>query len=673
MSKTIQCPKCDFKIAVGSLAVCTTACPNCETRITVNESAVAAKNKMALLAELPSCLAVGWPAECRSKVLTVHGRIQYRYESGLWDEWHVQFTDHSWAWITQDEGRYILQTEIDDADIDIERLKTLDAGDDFAIGNQELQVKEIGFATMVGMQGRLPFLVEPDEIMHFIELSGHDRLVSVEIFRDGSYLVFEGDYLKPDELKPVHGDESHRKDRLTESPFRKIYSPPVFDNVDHPVQLADEDVRPKVAECPSCKSEINQIHNDSAILVCNSCRTGYDLSLPKGPKWLFKNDNRLIQLPINVGDSCVFNDREYVVGGRVLYRQNASDGVYDWTACQLLPVNSGDPLFLENEDDHWTLFGPPSSKISHSLRTLRSINTVKCGGKSFSIAEQGECEIVAIDGELTWVARVGDKLKFTDAVKVPHVLSAEWTTNEIEWSEGTYLDREDVADAFDQPASKFPKPRHYLVHQPFRSTINHKLCFWASIAFAAFMASMGFWANSKKGELVFKDRVSHEEYLSGPGYLSEPFEIPAGQHACRFDVYSPGINNQWVDMSFLVLDNEEKVLLDEDAIVERYTGSGWSEGKGATYQLLRLTGPKTYRLNLFADAGKWSQSGGDVTTTASGPQLTIGLRRGIRPAKGWVIGGLLALVYPLLRMVRWMLFNSAKTDWLTPDYEDDYE
>ena len=142
MSKTIQCPKCDFKIAVGSLAVCTTACPNCETRITVNESAVAAKNKMALLAELPSCLAVGWPAECRSKVLTVHGRIQYRYESGLWDEWHVQFADHSWAWITQDEGRYILQTEIVDPDVDIERLKSLDAGDNFALDDQEFQVRK---------------------------------------------------------------------------------------------------------------------------------------------------------------------------------------------------------------------------------------------------------------------------------------------------------------------------------------------------------------------------------------------------------------------------------------------------------------------------------------------------------------------------------------------------
>ena len=664
MTRSIPCPECDSAIEVGSIAVTTTTCPSCESRVVVNGQAAEARNKMALLAQLPSCLAVGWPAECQGKLLMVHGRVQYRYEAGIWDEWFVKFTDHTHGWITQDEGRYILQTEVRDVDVDIEAIKKMNAGDVVTIGDHDMHIKEIGFATMVGMQGELPFHVDPDEIMHYIELTDLDRMVSIEIFRDGSHLIFDGQYLKAGELKPERND-----DRFTVSPFKKIYSPPVFDDVNHPVKFADEDVKPKLVKCPNCKRRTKQISSKAAVIVCSNCRTGIDVSRPNYRRKLFKNDNQIIDIAINVGDPCTLNGKNYVVGGRILYRQKAYDGVYHWTACQLMPTDHGEPLFLENEDDHWTLFRPPNSTISHSPKTLSAASTIRCEDETFTSAETGRCEIVAVDGELTWIARVGEELNYLDAVKVPRVLAAEWDKDEIEWSLGTYIDRLDVAEAFDQPVSNFPKPRHYVHHQPFRSTINHKLCFWVAAVVAAFMFLMGYSASRVAGEKLFSDTVSPTEYLSGEGYLSEPIAIPQGEHACKFFARSSGLNNQWIDMSFLFVDAEQRVLLDEDTIVERYMGSGWTEGSGTNYKLVRLRGPRSYRINLFAEAGSWSQAGGDVTTR-SGHPLYIELRRGVRPARLWLFGGVLACIYPFLRLLRWMLFSSAKADWLTEDDED---
>ena len=180
------------------------------------------------------------------------------------------------------------------------------------------------------------------------------------------------------------------------------------------------------------------------------------------------------------------------------------------------------------------------------------------------------------------------------------------------------------------------------------------------------MFLMGYSASKVPGEILFSDNISAEEYLSGEGYLSEPIEIPQGEHVCKFIAYSNGLNNQWISMSFLFVDEDQRVLLDEDAIVERYSGTGWAEGSSTNYKLVRLRGPRSYRISLFAEAGRWSQVGGDALTN-SGQTLQIELRQGVRPAMLWVLGGVLASIYPFLRLLRWSLFSSAKSDWLSED------
>ena len=57
------------------------------------------------------------------------------------------------------------------------------------------------------------------------------------------------------------------------------------------------------------------------------------------------------------------------------------------------------------------------------------------------------------------MAQVGDVISFMDAVSPPYLLSAEWTAHEMEWYQGEYVSREEIAQAFQMPLDKVPYPR----------------------------------------------------------------------------------------------------------------------------------------------------------------------------------------------------------------------
>lgn len=238
----IQCPNCSEEVTAFASGKYTTTCPKCQSRLVVDDAKVDAKSAMAKFTETPKAIAVGWPVDLGGKTLRVLGRIQYQYEAGYWDEFHIEFPDRTLAWISVDEGRYLLQQELQVEDINLAQLKSLNAGDSFTLLDETFQVREIGFATMVGMQGQIPFVVEPDEIMHYIQLSAPERELTVEVFGDGSYDVFEGFRLEPDELKPAsHSGHSS-------SQFHKIYSPPVFDDPEETDSASDS----RVFSCSKC-------------------------------------------------------------------------------------------------------------------------------------------------------------------------------------------------------------------------------------------------------------------------------------------------------------------------------------------------------------------------------------------------------------------------------------
>ncbi len=67
--------------------------------------------------------------------------------------------------------------------------------------------------------------------------------------------------------------------------------------------------------------------------------------------------------------------------------------------------------------------------------------------KTFQLYEQYQSEITYVEGDLTWIANLGDTVDVIEAIAPPNILAYEKTKNETEYYVGEYLPAKDVYTA----------------------------------------------------------------------------------------------------------------------------------------------------------------------------------------------------------------------------------
>jgi len=677
---SITCASCGGDVSVTTQAARVASCPYCETTMIVNEEAIRALGKMALLAETPSCLAVGWRAKCLGREIHVLGRIQYRYHSGIWDEWWVQFVDDdSYAWISQDEDEYTLERPL--PNMKAPDYDAVSPGDRFKIGGRVVWIEEKDRAAMAGMQGELPLDAAPEATMRYIDLTDNRLKLTVEYFDDGTHMGFQGRYLKRKDLQAL--DQEDHGEGLGQSPYSApalaappAPAPPVrigksAAKTDEPsVIRTSTGVRPQSITCLACGGTVElRDMKGTAMLACQFCDAVMDVTVPGAAQLLYRSERQKLPFPIPIGAQGRINGVDWTVIGRVRYREDDPSGIWTWDELQLHSPERG-YIFLALEEGHWMLFERLEHRVEFDPRYSRPKQKFSLHGQTFRVFERSRATIDYVEGELSWVARLGDELGFMDAIRPPQMVSAEWTENEIEWTIGRYVPREEVAAAFKVDAGKLPRPQGVAPAQPFKRTRDQAVRAWAGLAAGLLLMLMCLVTFATGGgEKVFSTGpVSPAEYLSDNGFVSQPFDVPEGSHVCALRARGTGLNNSWVGLTVAILNEEEKVVLDADSVVEYYSGveggESWSEGSRTDSTLVRLTGPEKYRLNVFGEAGVWSRTGGDRKTTTGSP-VTFEVRRGVVPARFFFIAAIVALAYPLWEFGRGILFEGRR--WPSDD------
>ena len=664
----INCPSCAGDVPVATKAARVAACPYCGNTLIVNRIAVELLGKMSLLTQTPSCLAVGWRARCLDREIVALGRIQYRYHSGLWDEWWIRFLDDgSTAWISQDEGEYMLERPL--GKITPPDWNKVQPGDKFRVGKFRLWIEEKDEATMAGMEGELPIEARPEQPMRYLELTDNRIKLTIEYFADGSFLAFQGRYLKPGALEAIDDAGTWSAEWPTDA-----YPPPLLPSVADPsIIQSEEGLAPQSVNCPSCGGSVQVRDAELTVMVvCAFCDAALDVSVTEAIRLLYQSQSQQRQgFPIQIGAVGTINGVTWMVLGRVGYREDDPTGIWTWDELQLFNPEKG-YAFLSCEDGHWMLFKPLRHRVNFDPRTVHPKQSVRLEGQTYKVFERSRALIEYVEGELTWVARIGDKLGYMDAIRPPYMLSAEWTESEMEWTSGRYLPCEEVCTAFSLEAGKLRQPSGVAPAQPFYRSGDQTIRAKAGLAAAVLILSaMIFgWIVTDPRE-VHSTTMTSADYLSERGYVSEPFDVPRGNHIYKLQINSDGVYNSWVDMSIAFLDEDENVVLDADAIVESYSGTeggeSWSEGSKHDYTLIRLRGPNTYRLNVFGGAGTWSRRGD--RESSSGPAVTLKLYQDVMPIRFYLFGAIVALLYPMKEFGRGLLFEQRR--WPSDDDDDD--
>jgi hypothetical protein len=198
----------------------------------------------------------------------------------------------------------------------------------------------------------------------------------------------------------------------------------------------------KQLNCPHCGASLSVKNARKAkVLVCESCGSQLDLTSPEyavvGQAIL---GSALPASPIRLGQFATFDGVKWMVVGRVRYRDE------EWWDEWLLMTEEGKYQWLVESDGDFSLYQPfaPTSPVDPN----QVGDSVDLEGIEAKVTERGQATIAYLEGELTWKARIGDKMNYVEAEHDDGIYSIEWTENEIEFFRGQEIDQSEVYQAF---------------------------------------------------------------------------------------------------------------------------------------------------------------------------------------------------------------------------------
>ena len=198
--RTTNCPSCGAKIVFQSAASILAVCDYCKSTLVRRDLDVENVGKMAELQQDGSPLQLHAEGKYRQVHFAVVGRIQLRYEQGLWNEWYLLFDDMRRGWLGEAQGTYAVSflTELPEKPPAFQELKV---GQQLTLGGKLFEVRDLQSALCIGGEGELPFQVGPGYEVPAADLVGNENTFATIDYSEEEPLVFMGEYVEFDQLQ----------------------------------------------------------------------------------------------------------------------------------------------------------------------------------------------------------------------------------------------------------------------------------------------------------------------------------------------------------------------------------------------------------------------------------------------------------------------------------------
>ena len=102
------CPQCGAPVEFASAASASAVCSYCRSTLLREGEALRRIGQVGELFDDHSPLQLGARGTRQGIAFTLVGRLQYGYEGGTWNEWHALFDNARSAWLSEDNGAYVL-------------------------------------------------------------------------------------------------------------------------------------------------------------------------------------------------------------------------------------------------------------------------------------------------------------------------------------------------------------------------------------------------------------------------------------------------------------------------------------------------------------------------------------------------------------------------------------
>lgn len=689
---TVPCPQCGAPVTVDRRFAHMAVCASCRSVVTFGEAAAEVAGTMSALPATPSRLFVGATGRVEGQPFRVVGRVRYGYQRGYWDEWALSMADGATRWLSEDEGELELEAEVpvDEATLGggeaLPAAASLTPGASVIAAGRAFRVVERDTAFCEGGEGQLPFVLVQGDRVPFADLRGGGsggssvgaaEVGTLEDLPDGTRLYL-GRALAPTELvldatrqelgldetipvaaKADAGDGRRARVTLLSGDVRAVACSQCGGGMEVETRAGVpsavrcpycgnvEALQPQEVACPSCGERVPvRGGGEAATATCPRCDTLLNVrgSAPTVLRRLAQT-RPATRPPLPLGSSFRWEGTDYEVTGWIRYRGDEGEDVYTYDELLLFAPQAG-YAWLEISDGHVSLGrkvydGPALSSPEEAGTALRY------RGARYRVVETGEAEIIHVEGELPWVAQVGDRVQLLDAVRGDERLEGEWSGTEAEWFLAKYVPRRAFLRAAGG-AAELPPAQGVAPHQPYSRAKAQAL--WILLLLAAAAVGVAVWLGSS-GRTIGRWRWGAELY--GPqGATTEAFPSPlTGEVDVRVEL--AGARDQWAYVRLTLVRDGGEALGEASAQVARYEWDG--EQRGAWVQEVRLAGPR-------GDGARWRVVGhgraGRVWTSPELPPPTPSLSITVRappPPIGWFLLYALVLAVGIL----WLLLSRA--------------
>ena len=648
-SRAASCPSCGGEVLFRAGSSVVTVCPQCRSAVSRKGANLEALGVVAELVPTSSPFRLGMTAKPKAaglKPFRIVGRLQLSTGEGTWDEWHVSFEDGRYGWLAEAQGTFWvtrpLPAPTNPPPPDFPQIAP---GQRLSFGGYgEFTVTDRRQALYTSAEGDLPFAATPGAVFMYADLSGADGSVGTLDYGDdpGVDAFFVGRPVALAELG-VEGLEGWSE--------RKVAA------------------RASSLNCPACGAGLQLKDPANTVRVaCTYC--GSVLATPQDGAAADKFEvlARLQKVPFRpllpLGGEGTLRGHPYAILGAVLKGCTVDGTHYYWREYLLKETKSEAYHWLVESNGHWTLVEPAAAGEVSTAPRLAVYR-----GTRYKHFQSTTARVEAVLGEFYWEVKKGESTDVSDYVAPPRILSEERYANEVTWSEGSYVPKEELESGFGLGAP-LPTPEGVGSNQPWPHAETARGFLRTVALFAGIAVFLFVFFNIKADrKVVYQKRhdlsVSTTDPTIAPDAIAEaltvvtePFEVPrSGNVEARIDAPT---DNSWVYVGAVLLEEATGQAygfgLQSDYYHGVDGGERWSEGsRSRTVYVGRVpAGRYVLRLEPELERGK------------APPYYDIRLRSGVPRFAHLMAVLVLLLLGPIALAISKARFEGRR--WAESDY-----
>ena len=199
MTREAACPSCGAPVRFVSSVALLAVCPHCRSQLFRKDLDLEALGKSAALLEDGSVIQLGTEGKWRGTGFSVAGRLQLRFDAGLWNEWFLVFDNGDQGWLGEAQGKYALSFRRD-PDGALPPFDQLAVGRKLTLQGRSFEVTDLRTAEYLAAEGELPFKPPLGEKAPLADLSAAGGEFATLDYSEDKPLLFFGAWATPEAL-----------------------------------------------------------------------------------------------------------------------------------------------------------------------------------------------------------------------------------------------------------------------------------------------------------------------------------------------------------------------------------------------------------------------------------------------------------------------------------------